>query len=105
MRSLLKSVVENAYLNLGIGFAVLVSGVTESVTQFTESGFELGAHHGMVVLGLFHTMKSLADVFDGLERFENVETRDLTTGGETPPVPDAHSVPAPTDFMSAWRKT
>jgi hypothetical protein len=74
MRPLLKRIAQNTYLNLGVGLALLASGVTESITQFTEGGFELGAHHGMVVLGLFHTLKSLTDVFEGLERFDGVET-------------------------------
>lgn len=74
MTQLLKGIVQNAYLNGIVGLAVLVSGVTESITQLTESGFALGAHHGLIVLGLFHTLKSLSDVFEGLERFEAVET-------------------------------
>lgn len=73
MSRLLKRIVQNPYLNLLVGVAVLVSGITESIQQFSTEGLVLGAHHGVVALGLLHTLKSLSDVFEGLERFEGVQ--------------------------------
>ena len=63
--SVLDSIVNNSYLNLGFGLFFLACGVNE-IYQQMEEDFSLQAHHGMVVFGIAHTFKSLSMLLKGL---------------------------------------
>lgn len=68
---MLKRIVTNSWVNFGVGVILMVTGLAEAFYGVTELSMEsVGAHHGAVVFGLLHTLKSLAE---GLEAAETVE--------------------------------
>ncbi len=69
----LNAVVRNPYLNLGAGLVMFMSGLSETITELAGDGFALGAHHGMIVLGLLHALRSLSEVFEGLTHVREAE--------------------------------
>src|SRR5262245_32772823 len=66
----LKAVVTHPWTQLLTGAALLASGVSGVYIDFVdaEHSFRLGAHHGVLVLGLTQVLGSLPELVDGLER-------------------------------------
>jgi|TARA_Y100000294_G_C8256490_1_gene216951 uncharacterized membrane protein HdeD (DUF308 family) len=64
--SVLKRLVENTYLNIVVGIFLVASGLAEIVVEVEE--WEFGAHHGILVMGLVHILKTLSDLIEGGEK-------------------------------------
>ena len=64
----IKSVAESPWMKFTTGVVLLTSGLDEAVgTLFADlSALELGAHHGVMVLGFVNVLSSLPDMLDGL---------------------------------------
>ncbi len=70
-RQRLKHIVKNPYLNLVVSVAFTIAGLLEAYRELAPGGeFSLGANDGVILLGLFHTLRSFSDVLD---RFETIE--------------------------------
>lgn len=67
-KSMLRKLVHNPILDFSVGIILFVTGLSEALASFTDfSHLKLGVHHGVVVLGLVTMLKSVADLFAGLE--------------------------------------
>ena len=64
----IKALAESTWLKFTTGVVLLTSGLDEAVeTLFADiSALELGAHHGVMVLGFVNVLSSLPDMLDGL---------------------------------------
>ena len=64
----IKSLAESTWIKFTTGIVLLTSGLDEAVeTLFPDiSALELGAHHGVMVLGFVNILSSLPDMLDGL---------------------------------------
>ena len=64
----IKSLVESSWMKFTTGIVLLTSGLDEAIeTLFADiSALELGAHHGVMVLGFVNVLSSLPDMLDGL---------------------------------------
>ena len=64
----IKSLAESTWIKFITGIVLLTSGLDEAVeTLFSDiSALELGAHHGVMVLGFVNILSSLPDMLDGL---------------------------------------
>lgn len=69
-RTLLARLKRSAYVDVFLGLALIVTAVldaTEAATAFEEwLGIEVGAHHGLLLLGLLQVVRGLGDLFAGL---------------------------------------
>ena len=64
----IKKITENPYLNIGVGIIFLWSGISETMNELKElEEFKMGAHHGVIIFSIMHILKTLPDVFEGLE--------------------------------------
>jgi hypothetical protein len=71
---MLKRIVTNPWMNLSIGLILMLTGLTEAVYGMSELSLEtVGAHHGAVIFGLLHTLKSLAEGIEAAETVEETE--------------------------------
>lgn len=72
----LRKIVENPYLNIFVGCLLLYSGLSESWYEFHRLGeFQVGAHHGIVLFSVMYILKSIPDVFEGIEYIAQVGER------------------------------
>ena len=64
----IKSLAESTWIKFTTGIVLLTSGLDEAIeTLFSDiSALELGAHHGVMVLGFVNILSSLPDMLDGL---------------------------------------
>ena len=60
--------VEHPVTRLSLGFILFVSGFSEAYLSLTEdlSEFQVGAHHGVMVFGLFNMVASIPDIIEGI---------------------------------------
>ncbi|MCX8239117.1 MAG: hypothetical protein OSB05_09880 [Akkermansiaceae bacterium] len=64
----IKKITENPYLNMGVGIIFLWSGISETLSELQElEEFKMGAHHGVIIFSIMHILKTLPDIFEGLE--------------------------------------
>ena len=67
-KRIIKKITKNPYLNLGVGIIFLWSGISETLSELQElEEFKLGAHHGVIIFSIMHILKTLPDIFEGLE--------------------------------------
>lgn len=62
--------VQHPATNFVIGVALIVSGFGETVQDVRsgfDEGFRFGAHHGMVLFGLFQVLSAIANLLEGLQ--------------------------------------
>ena len=72
----LQRILENPYFNLIAGLIVLYAAMSEVIRDFHDlDQFQLGAHHGVVLLALVHILKTLPEIFKGLEHMEKAEDK------------------------------
>jgi len=65
---IIKAILASPYLDLVTGLILFVSGMAESWQEFqTLDGFQFGVHHGVVLFSIVQIIKSLPDIFEGLE--------------------------------------
>ncbi len=75
----LKRFLDSPYVHLGIGVILLLTSLSEAWETLGEDlkGFQLGAHHGLGLFGIFYVLKSLVEVLERLveasEAAEDVE--------------------------------
>ncbi len=64
----IKALAESSWMKFTTGIVLLTSGLDEAIdTLFADiSALELGAHHGVMVLGFVNVLSSLPDMLDGL---------------------------------------
>ena len=67
-RTGIKSLAESSWLKFTTGVVLLTSGLDEAAETLFEdiSALELGAHHGVMMLGFVNVLSSLPDMLDGL---------------------------------------
>ena len=82
----IKTVAESPWMKFTTGVVLLTSGLDEAVeTLFADlSALELGAHHGVMVLGFVNVLSSLPDMLDGLVGTFLVDEHDDADGTDTP---------------------
>ncbi|MGH7232578.1 MAG: hypothetical protein ACREJU_14650 [Nitrospiraceae bacterium] len=70
MANQLKHIIEHPCVNLTVAMILFLSGLAEGWDSFQEDmrNFHLRAHHGVMVYGLFSMLKSIPDIFEGLEK-------------------------------------
>ncbi len=76
--------VNHPAMKLSMGFILFISGFFEGYQSFLDfSNFKLGAHHGIMVFGLFNMLASMPDMLEGvgwsaesLERLGQKHNRD-----------------------------
>lgn len=64
----LKVITNNPWLTLAMGIILFTSSSIEVYDSLSE-GFEhmrIGAHHGVVLLGIYHILKVLPEIFESL---------------------------------------
>lgn len=65
---ILKMIVTNPYLNLLVGLILLYSGISESWYEIQEmNNVHFGVHHGVIVFSLMQILKTLPDIFEGMD--------------------------------------
>lgn len=64
----IRAVTNSPWLKFTTGVVLLTSGLDEALeTLFADlSALEMGAHHGVMVLGFVNVLSSLPDMLDGL---------------------------------------
>ena len=64
-----RRIVENPYLNIAVGLIFLATGIAEVAREIIEVEEEVnvGAHHGVVIFAILHLLRSLPELFEGLE--------------------------------------
>ena len=76
----IRRVVEHPATRLGVGFILFGSGFIEAYQEFSDlSHFGIGAHHGIMLFGLFNMFASIPDMIEGLssgvEYLEHMERK------------------------------
>ncbi|MGA0038585.1 MAG: hypothetical protein ACO3NZ_01945 [Pirellulales bacterium] len=63
-----RAIAESPWTKFTTGVVLLTSGLDEAIdTLFTDlSSLELGAHHGVMLLGFVNVLSALPDMLDGL---------------------------------------
>lgn len=66
----LEKFVKSPFVNMAIGFVLLITGLMEAWDTLQEDLVHLHfkAHHGMIIFGFFNILKSVPDIFEGLEK-------------------------------------
>ena len=92
----IKALAESTWLKFTTGIVLLTSGLDEAVeTLFADiSALELGAHHGVMVLGFVNILSSLPDMLDGLTGtfLTDDEEEDHTAEAESQESPHQHQL-------------
>jgi hypothetical protein len=70
MTNLLRTFVQSPYVNLVVALILFSSGLVEGWDSLKEDivALNLRVHHGVVLYGLFNTLKSLPDIVEGLAK-------------------------------------
>jgi len=72
---MVRAQVERPGFQLFLGVVLVGTGLWDSI-EALEADFEVGSHHGVLVLGLVYVLKSLPDFVEGLSRLSDVAGRD-----------------------------
>lgn len=75
VRAVIRKFVRNPYLDLVLGIVLIFSGLLEVWETLPSdfSDFRLGVHHGIFLLGLVTLLRSVADIFAGMEFFDKLD--------------------------------
>ena len=67
----LKAFVDHPLTHLVVGLALITSGGLEVYRDLIDESqrFRVGAHHGIVILGIAQSLAALPDVVGGIERW------------------------------------
>ena len=70
MMKLLRKFVESPHINILIGLILLLSGLVEAWDTLSQDMMNgnFGVNHGVIIFGLFHILKSVPDIFEGMEK-------------------------------------
>jgi len=69
MTSLYK-ILEHPITAFIIGLIVLASGMTDLISAIEKADYGLHTHHGLILLGLWHSLQSLPSIISGMQRFK-----------------------------------
>lgn len=70
---ILRKLVSSPLLNLIVAVILLYSGLAESWHEIQEmEGFRFGVHHGVILYSLMQILKTLPDLFEGMEYLAEV---------------------------------
>ncbi|MEW8691848.1 MAG: hypothetical protein AB2535_12215 [Candidatus Thiodiazotropha endolucinida] len=76
---LLRMITTNTYLNLLVGILLLYTSASEAWYELqTIEQFRIGMHHGVLLFALLHILKTLYDLFEGLEHINQANNGDET---------------------------
>ncbi len=70
--------VKNPHLEAIIGIIIMATGIIEAGDTIFEdiTSGDVGAHHGMILLGFAHAFKALPAVLGGMAIFAHAEERE-----------------------------
>ena len=68
---MLEKITENPFVNLLSGIILFVTSGYEVWVSLDE--FALGAHHGVLIFGIFHVIKTLPEFLYALKEFKEGE--------------------------------
>ena len=103
----IKSLAESSWMKFTTGIVLLTSGLDEAIeTLFADiSALELGAHHGVMVLGFVNVLSSLPDMLDGLTgTFLSDDEEEVTPEKETLQKPISRQNISPPDHVETELK-
>ncbi|WNC69966.1 hypothetical protein RI845_07465 [Thalassotalea nanhaiensis] len=66
--SFLRTLTNSPTVNVLIGLIILATSLAEIISSVDR--ISIGAHHGAAIFGLFHTLKSLPELVEGIKKFE-----------------------------------
>ncbi len=71
----LHKITENPLVNIFVGLIFATTGVLEIIDGFQSEmkSNAIGVHHGAVLFGTVHILKSLPEFFEGAKYFEKSE--------------------------------
>ena len=70
----IKLIVTSPYLNFVSGIILFASGVSESLHEYQEmEGLHFGIHHGIILFSLVQILKTIPEIFEGLEFIRRAE--------------------------------
>ena len=74
----LEKFVKNPHLEAIIGLVIMATGIIEAGDTIFEdiASGDVGAHHGMILLGFAHAFKALPAVLGGMAIFAHAEKRE-----------------------------
>ena len=74
----LEKFVNNPHLEAIIGLFIMATGIIEAGDRIFEdiTSGDVGAHHGMILLGFAHAFKALPAVLGGMAIFAHAEERE-----------------------------
>lgn len=78
MHSLFRSlerVIKNPYVEMTLALVIMATGIIEAGDSIFEdvTNGDVGAHHGVILLGLVHAIKSLPAILAGITLFAVAE--------------------------------
>jgi len=70
----ISSIVRHPLISLGVALTLIFSSAAEVIEPFLsgEAVASLGAEHGLLIFGLAHGLKSLLELFEGVEKLGTV---------------------------------
>lgn len=79
----LRSIVQNPYLGLIIGGAIILASFSDALEGFhsVQKGFHVNSSHGVLLYGCIHLLKALADLIEGIEHIDEDEEKIAVEGG------------------------
>ena len=74
--------VRNPYVELIIGLIIMATGLAEAGDSIVEdiSSGDVGAHHGIILLGVAHAFKAVPSILTGILLFANAEAENDAAG-------------------------
>jgi len=81
--SLLRRIAENPFLNIAVGFILMVTSLLECLEPFLGSMFHspIGVHHGAFLFGMVQFLKWLPDLVKGMQFIEHGEDKTAEPAG------------------------
>ncbi|MBT3237285.1 MAG: hypothetical protein HOK06_02670 [Rhodospirillaceae bacterium] len=70
-----ENAVRNPYVEISVGLVLVITGFAEAGESLFEdvSQGNIGAHHGIIVLGLAHAMKAIPSILGSLVLFAEAD--------------------------------
>lgn len=72
-----KNISEKLHLELIVAIILVLSGLSEAYESFDDDikNFSLKAHHGILIFGLFHTLKGIIDAVESSKKIKKKEKK------------------------------
>jgi hypothetical protein len=69
--SIFRRVTNSPAVNVSVGLIFMVTGLVEIIATVDE--VSIGAHHGAVLFSIFHIIRYLPDLVDGMDYVQKVD--------------------------------